>query len=114
MEATSAIDLVPLKEEITVDYEAGVTKRIEMHDHSILEFHKLADGWDPTNRNSALDRLNESRDKGEILTGLIYVDPNAKDLHDIIETVSKPLNKLTAPDLCPGNDLLEKINAEHR
>jgi 2-oxoglutarate ferredoxin oxidoreductase subunit beta len=114
MEATSSIDLVPVKEEITVDYEAGSTKRIEMHDHSILELHKLAEGWDPTDRTSALNRLNESRMKGEILTGLLFVDPNAQDLHDIIETVSTPLNQLTEAELCPGNDMLEKINAEHR
>ncbi|HNM24393.1 MAG TPA: 2-oxoacid:ferredoxin oxidoreductase subunit beta, partial [Saprospiraceae bacterium] len=66
IEATSAIDLVPEKTEITTQYDAGTTKRIEMHDHSIIELHKLAEGWDPTDRHSAVERLQASRVKGEI------------------------------------------------
>ncbi len=114
MEATSAIDLVPEKEEITTSYAEGSTKLIEMHDHSMIELHKLAEGWDPTDQHSAVQKLQESRNKGEILTGLIYVDTESKDLHDLIETVPQPLNTLTEQDLCPGSGTLERINGEFR
>ena len=114
MEATSAMDLVPEKEEITTSYAEGSTKLIEMHDHSIIELHKLAEGWDPTDRHSAVQKLQDSRNKGEILTGLVYVDTESKDLHDLIETVPQPLNSLTEQDLCPGSGVLERINEEFR
>jgi 2-oxoglutarate ferredoxin oxidoreductase subunit beta len=114
MEATSAIDLVPYKSVIKVEYEEGTSRQIEMHDHSILELHKLAPGWDPTDRASALNKLNDSREKGEILTGLLFVDTKSQDLHDIVGTVETPLNQLTKADLCPGVDVLEKINGEFR
>ena len=114
MEATSAIDLVPEKSEITTSYDAGTTRQIEMHDHSIIELHKLSEGWDPTDRHSAVERLQMSRNKGEILTGLLYVDTQSKDLHELIETVPQPLNTLTKEDLCPGGEMLERINGEFR
>lgn len=114
MEATSAIDLVPEKTEITTEYAEGTSKLIEMHDHSYIQLHKLAEGWDPTSRDSAVERLQISRAKGEILTGLLYVDTQSKDLHDLIETVSQPLNTLTEQELCPGGEVLEKINSEFR
>lgn len=114
MEATSAIDLVPEKTEITTEYPAGTSRTIEMHDHSFIELHKLAEGWDPTDRKSAVERLQTSRSKGEILTGLLYVDTQSKDLHDLIETVPQPLNTLTQEELCPGIEVLERINGEFR
>lgn len=114
MEATSALDLVPEKEEITTSYEEGSTKRIELHDHSFIELHKLAEGWDPTDRHSAVQKLQDSRNKGEILTGLVFVDTESKDLHELIETVPQPLNTLTEKDLCPGSGTLERINGEFR
>ena len=114
IEATSAIDLVPEKTEITTEYAEGTSRTIEMHDHSLIQLHKLAEGWDPTNRHSAVERLQMSRSKGEILTGLLYVDTQTQDLHDLIETVPQPLNTLTEKDLCPGEAVLEGINADFR
>ena len=114
VEATSAVDFVPFKGEITTQYEEGTNKVIRMHDDSLVELHKLAPGWDPSDRGLAFSRLNESREKGEILTGIIYLEPKSRDLHDMIDTVDRPLNTLVETDLCPGMDVLAKINAEHR
>ena len=52
--------------------------------------------------------------KGQIVTGLLYVDPEADDLHSHLDTVEAPLNTLDASDLCPGTTALEKINASLR
>jgi 2-oxoglutarate ferredoxin oxidoreductase subunit beta len=52
--------------------------------------------------------------KGQIVTGLIYVDPDPEDLHKHFNTVDTPLNKLSEKELSPGSAALEKINASLR
>jgi 2-oxoglutarate ferredoxin oxidoreductase subunit beta len=52
--------------------------------------------------------------KGQIVTGLLYVDPEAEDLHTHLDTVDRPLNTLDVKDLCPGTPALDKINASLR
>lgn len=79
-----------------------------MHDDSLVELHKLAPGWDPEATGLAFARLNESREKGEILTGIIYLEPKSRDLHDMIDTVDRPLNTLVETDLCPGMDAFRR------
>ena len=69
MEALAEIGFVPEKEEITVSYSEGTSKSVEMHDGSLIQLHKLADGWNPEDRNSAVQRLQKARAEGEILTG---------------------------------------------
>jgi 2-oxoglutarate ferredoxin oxidoreductase subunit beta len=51
---------------------------------------------------------------GEVVTGLLYVDPTPSDLHANLNTVDVPLNTLNAPELCPGTSALDKINASLR
>ena len=58
--------------------------------------------------------LEDHREKGSILTGLVYMDKDSRDLHDVLETSQRPLNTLTEGDLCPGNQMLENINASLR
>lgn len=114
MEATGAIDLVPYKEEILLQQQDGTTKFIPLHDESIIAVHKLKSDWDPMDKNSAIQKLNEAKSNSEILTGLIYIDTTSKDLHNIIGTSSTPLNQLTQEILSPSNDILKKINQGYR
>jgi 2-oxoglutarate ferredoxin oxidoreductase subunit beta len=51
---------------------------------------------------------------GEVVTGLLYVDPHATDLHAALNTSVTPLNKLDERTLCPGAAALAKINASFR
>ncbi len=53
--------------------------------------------------------LEEHRDKGQILTGIIHLNEAAPDTHDILETPDTPLNALTQKDLCPGNRKLQDL-----
>ena len=85
-----------------------------MHDGSSIHLHKLQKDWDPTNRLSAINAIHRSKEKGEILTGLIYVDTATSDLHDILLTSERPLNTLTKDELCPGSAALEKLNQSLR
>jgi 2-oxoglutarate ferredoxin oxidoreductase subunit beta len=61
-----------------------------------------------------MNYLHEHAARGEVITGLLYIDPNSEDLHEHINTVDTPLNQLGAKDLCPGMPALEKINASLR
>ena len=114
MEATATVDFVPEKKEITVDYDEGTSRRLKLHDGSYIQLQKLADNWDPMDRDSALVALNEARAKNEILTGLLYVQPESRNLHGLLNTVDTPLNELKEEDLCPGAATLDSINQGFR
>jgi 2-oxoglutarate/2-oxoacid ferredoxin oxidoreductase subunit beta len=111
VEATGTIDFVPQMDEITADYSAGTIHGIRMHDGSVLQLHKLAQDWDPENRISAINAVKNANEKHEILTGLLFIDPKTKDLHELIKTSETPLNKLGKDVLCPGSEALKAINA---
>ncbi len=114
VEATATIDFIPQMKEITTSYNEGSSKAVTMHDGSVLNLQKLAEDWDPQNRQSAMNAMHHAKQKGEILTGLLYMNPESNDLHDILKTTEKPLNTLKEADLCPGNKMLQDINAGFR
>ncbi|PLW83269.1 2-oxoglutarate ferredoxin oxidoreductase subunit beta [Kineobactrum sediminis] len=113
-QATGTVDFVPMREEITTHYVAGKTHEVTMHDGSVLHLEKVSENLDPFDRLSAMVTLEQHRAKGHILTGLIYMDKDSRDLHDVLETSRRPLNALQEPDLCPGNKVLANINASLR
>jgi len=113
-EATGTIDFVPIMQEITASYHPGKTQEVTMHDGSVLHLHKMSESLDPFDRRSAMNVLQDHRDDGSILTGLIYMDKNTRDLHEMLETSQRPLNELEEVDLCPGNRMLVNINASLR
>ncbi len=114
LEATATIDFVPPAREITVQYEAGSTAEVKLHDGSAIHLEKLAPNWDPRDRQAAVNRLHDAKRRGDILTGLLYIDPDSQTLHDMMGTVPRPLNSLTKEELCPGSTALAGINAEFR
>lgn len=114
VEVTGTMDFVPMMREITASYEAGDVSDITMHDGSQIRLHKLQKNWDPTNRRSAMNAVQNAKDKGEILTGLLYIDESSQDLHSLINTSDQPLNSLGEVTLCPGSDSLTKLNASLR
>lgn len=114
IEATSVFDFVPVREEITADYAEGSQKAITLHDDSVIFLSKLNPDWDPSDRAAALNILQRAKSRGEILTGLLYIDTESKDLHGMLRTTSVPLNQLEQNDLCPGEMVLEEINRGFR
>jgi 2-oxoglutarate ferredoxin oxidoreductase subunit beta len=114
IDATATLDFVPLMREITTSYEAGSIRELLMHDGSTITLHKLAKHWDPLDRLSAANAIRFARDKGEILTGLLFIDENSTDLHDILNTNETPLNLMSRDLLCPGSNVLATINDELR
>jgi 2-oxoglutarate/2-oxoacid ferredoxin oxidoreductase subunit beta len=112
IEATSTVDFVPIMEEITANYEDS--KEITLHDGSALQLQKLHQGWNPEDKLSAMIALQNAKEKGEILTGLVYIEPNTNALHDVLQTAKTPLNTLNEDVLCPGIDALEALNESLR
>lgn len=113
MEATGKIDFVPVRSEITANYPAGFSEEITLHDGSVIHLYKDSK-LDCTDRRSAMNAISEYSDKGQVLTGLLYVDPDSRDFHNIQQTVQQPLNSLAEIDLCPGSRALAAINASLR
>ncbi|HMB47588.1 MAG TPA: 2-oxoacid:ferredoxin oxidoreductase subunit beta, partial [Afifellaceae bacterium] len=112
--ALDRLDIVPEREEIRAEYASGTSTEITLHDGSVMQLHKLAEDYDPTDKQSVLPVLERHRQNGEIATGLVYLDPDEADFHDLIGTAKQPLNAMTHEQLCPGNDVLQKINAALR
>jgi 2-oxoglutarate ferredoxin oxidoreductase subunit beta len=114
IEATGKVDFVPMREEITTHYQPGTSQEVTLHDGSVVHLHKIDEKLDIHNRRSALDLIQEYKAEQKILTGLLYMDPETSDLHETIGTVNKPLRSLTEKELCPGNNVLQNINAGFR
>jgi 2-oxoglutarate ferredoxin oxidoreductase subunit beta len=110
-EAVNFLDVITGRNEIVVDYAPGTTEVVRQHDGSLLKLRKLDDDYDPTDRVAAMDFLQTHHAAGEIVTGLLYVDPDANDMHGYHNTVKKPLNNLDDAELCPGAKALERLNA---
>lgn len=114
IEATATIDFVPIKREIKTTYEEGSTQSIKMHDGSIINLKKLAKDWNPSDRFSAINAVQNAKSKDEILTGLLYLNPDAQNFHGLLQTSEKPLNSLGERELCPGSEVLKEINDSFR
>jgi 2-oxoglutarate ferredoxin oxidoreductase subunit beta len=87
---------------------------VTQHDGSVLKLIKLPSDYDPTDKIAAVTHLQTHQARGEIVTGLLYVDPEASDLHDYLGTVRTPLNRLSDADLTPGAAALASVNESLR
>ncbi len=111
-EAVNRLDFMPSRNAITAMYAPGDVIDVPQHDGSVLRLRKLAEGYDPADRIAAMNHIATHHARGEILTGLLYVDPDADDLHSHLNTVARPLNQLAEAELCPGAAALAAINAD--
>lgn len=111
-EAINRLDFMPSREALTASYAPGEVIEVTQHDGSLLRLRKLHDGYDPGDRLAAMNHIAQHSARGEIVTGLLYVDPSAEDLHQHLNTVDVPLNRLGEAELCPGSEVLKAINAE--
>ncbi len=114
IEATASIDFVPERDEIKVDYGAGLSVHVELHDGSVIQLQKLDSDWDPTDRSSSVRHLHTSKAEGKILTGLLYIDPKSQELHELQQTSTTPLNTMREDILNPGEEALASINQSFR
>ena len=113
-EAVNFLDVISSRAEIVTDYAPGTPREVTQHDGSVLRLRKLAEEYDLTDRIAASAYLQHRRADGEIVTGLLYVDPEGEEMHDYLGTSIAPLNGMSEGDLCPGAGALEKLNASLR
>ncbi len=110
-EAVNRLDVIAGREPLTAACAAGEVRDVVQHDGSVLRLRKLHDGHDPTDRLSAMAYLQRRKAEGEIVTGLLYVDPEPAEMHAALCTARAPLNSLGDEALCPGAAALAAVNA---
>jgi 2-oxoglutarate ferredoxin oxidoreductase subunit beta len=87
---------------------------VVLHDGSRILLRKLDSSYDPTDRSRATVAIQERLKKGEFLTGLLYLDTQGKEFHDVNETPAIPLNQIPHGRLSPGSAALAKVLARYR
>ena len=107
-------DFVPFAQEIAVEYQPGTATSVRLHDGSVVRLRKVAEDYDPTDRQAVADHLELHRHRGEIATGLLYVDKQASDMHDTNQTTDVPLAQLPFDKLCPGSAALDELQKSFR
>jgi 2-oxoglutarate ferredoxin oxidoreductase subunit beta len=113
-EAVNRLDVISPRAEIVVRHAPGELLEVEQHDGTVLRLRKLHEGFDASDRIAAMTWIQQRQAAGEVVTGLLYVDPEATDLHQHLHTPAGALNRLGADRLCPGPATLELINAALR
>src|SRR5436305_5507919 len=113
-EPLQEVSFVPAFEDIAVDYDPGSTVEVTMHDGSRLRLRKLEEDYDPTDRIKAITRLKEAHEKGEVLTGVFYVNPKAPSFVDLLNITDEPLSALPEAVVRPGRQVLEQVMEELR
>jgi 2-oxoglutarate ferredoxin oxidoreductase subunit beta len=113
-DAVSRIDFIDLAQEVKAEPGPGEVIELPQPDGTVMRLRRLHAGYDPTDRVVAMNHVQALQARGEVVTGLLYVDPDAADLHAALNTARQPLNRLGEADLCPGAGALEKINAALR
>lgn len=113
-EAVNRLDVMVERAPIETEYAPGETVEVTQHDGTVLRLRKLDADYDPRDRAAAIGYLQQQEAKGEVVTGLLYVDPDAADMHDALATIERPLNALDDAALVPGAKALDKLNASLR
>jgi len=114
MASTNTVDYVPPAKEITTDYAEGTDEKVTMHDGSIINLHKLESRHDIRSRRSALELMQNYKAEDKIVTGILFIDEEAREIHATMNTTDIPLRDLSEKSLCPGASRLAEINTLHR
>jgi 2-oxoglutarate ferredoxin oxidoreductase subunit beta len=113
-EALGALDYVEPRSEIKASQTTGTLTEISLHDGAVLRLRSTSRDYDPRDRDAALQCAHVAIKNQEILTGLLYINEESKDLHHMLGTNESPLYELNEKDLCPGNGALQDINKSLR
>ncbi len=103
------VSFVPFFEDISVDYDPGTTTEITLHDGSHLLLKKVGIDYDPTHKKESLRVLTEAHDKGEIITGLFYVDTKRPNFMELLNLVDEPLATLPESRVRPPRQVLDEV-----
>ncbi len=113
-QAVSRMDFITPSAQVTADYAPGSMIELDQPDGSTLRLRKLYPDYDPTDRLAAMNHVLTHQAMGEVVTGLLYVNRAASDLHAALHSSAEPLNSLGADRLCPGAAALARLNKSFR
>jgi 2-oxoglutarate ferredoxin oxidoreductase subunit beta len=113
-QALHELDFVPHFEDIDVEIPEGQVMDVPMHDGSHLRIRKLDRDFDPTNRLAALAALEEAEAKGEVLTGVLYVNTQKPTFMDLLNIGDEPLGTLPESKTRPSRAVLDQVMEELR
>ena len=108
-EKLGEVAFVPFFEDITIEYDPGTTRQVELHDGSKLYLKKVAEDYDPTDRQAAMRLLHETARRGEFATGVLYVEPDKDDFVSLLNLVDEPLASLPLERVRPGREALDDV-----
>jgi 2-oxoglutarate ferredoxin oxidoreductase subunit beta len=109
-EPLQELGFVPRLPEIEVEQTAGQATRVQLHDGSWITLKAIHhEEHEVTDKISAIRLMEESRQKGEFLTGLIYLSSQRRDFVTLQNMVPTPLALLPDAMLRPSREVLEKI-----
>jgi 2-oxoglutarate ferredoxin oxidoreductase subunit beta len=108
------LNFVPAYEDIEVDIAEGAMQEVELHDGSRIRIKKLGREYDPTDKLECLRLLHESARSGEVLTGILYIDPLRPTLTEMLNLGDEPLATLPESKVRPSPRTLETILEEYR
>jgi 2-oxoglutarate ferredoxin oxidoreductase subunit beta len=113
-EVLQELDFVPFFEDISVDIPAGETMDVRMHDGSHLRIRKLHLDFDPTDRLTALAALEDAEAKGEVLTGVLYVNTRKPTFIELLNLCEDPVATLPESRVRPPRAVLDQVMEELR
>jgi 2-oxoglutarate ferredoxin oxidoreductase subunit beta len=112
--ALNELDYVPAYEDIAVEIADGEVTEVELHDGSHLRIRKLGKDFDPTSRLAALGALEEAEGKGEVLTGVLYVNTGKPTFLDLLNLPAEAIATLPESRVRPSRAALEEVMEELR
>jgi 2-oxoglutarate ferredoxin oxidoreductase subunit beta len=108
------LDFVPAFAEISVEIPEGQVREIVLHDGSRLLLKKLGEDYDPSDKLNALRTILEADRKGEVVTGILYLDPARPHFIDLLNLVDEPLGTLPESRVRPSPAVLNQVMEELR
>ena len=108
------LDYVPAQDDIAVEIPEGEAMDVRLHDGSHLRIRKLGRDFDPTNRLAALAAIEEAEAKGEVLTGVLYVNTAKPTFLDLLNLPAEPIATLPESRVRPSRAVLEEVMEELR
>ncbi|HXJ41199.1 MAG TPA: 2-oxoacid:ferredoxin oxidoreductase subunit beta [Bryobacteraceae bacterium] len=113
-EILNELDFVPYFDDISVEIDEGEVKEVELHDGSRLRIKKLGREYDPSNKFDALKAMDEAEKKGEVLTGVFYVDTKKPNFMEMLNMEGAPLATLPESKVRPPKEVLDQVMEELR
>ena len=108
------LDYIEPAEEIKAAYAEGEAMPVEMHDGSRIVLRKVDKRYDPTSRAKAFKYLREHFNAGEITTGLLYLDEERQEMHELMGNVEQSFAEIPLDDLAPSKEELGRILDRYR